>query len=80
MHSHLGLQEQSLLAAPLIVADPAEAGLDEQEVVLMLHDFSFRDPAEIMAGLRGGQGHSTAPAHRAWPGWTIAATPWARCR
>jgi FtsP/CotA-like multicopper oxidase with cupredoxin domain len=57
MHSHLGLQEQGLLAAPLIVADPAEAGLDEQEVVLMLHDFSFRDPAEIMAGLRGGQGH-----------------------
>lgn len=56
MHSHLGLQEQRLLAAPLIVADPAEAGLDEQEVVLMLHDFSFRDPAEIMAGLRGSQG------------------------
>ncbi|MGO4128295.1 multicopper oxidase family protein [Inquilinus sp. YAF38] len=56
MHSHLGLQEQNLLAAPLIVADPAEAGLDEQEVVLMLHDFSFRDPAEIMAGLRGSQG------------------------
>lgn len=56
MHSHLGLQEQGLLAAPLIVADPAEAGLDEQEVVLMLHDFSFRDPAEIMAGLRGAQG------------------------
>ncbi|WP_238578714.1 multicopper oxidase family protein [Inquilinus limosus] len=60
MHSHLGLQEQSLLAAPLIIADPAEAGLDEQEVVLMLHDFSFRDPAEIMAGLRGGQGHGMA--------------------
>lgn len=60
MHSHLGLQEQGLLAAPLIVADPAEAGLDEQEVVLMLHDFSFRDPAEIMAGLRGGQGHGMA--------------------
>ncbi|MBW8725692.1 MAG: multicopper oxidase family protein [Inquilinus limosus] len=60
MHSHLGLQEQRLLAAPLIIADPAEAGLDEQEVVLMLHDFSFRDPAEIMAGLRGGQGHGMA--------------------
>ncbi|MGO1080235.1 multicopper oxidase family protein [Inquilinus sp. CA228] len=56
MHSHLGLQEQNLLAAPLIVADPAEAGRDEQEVVLMLHDFSFRAPAEIMAGLRGSQG------------------------
>jgi FtsP/CotA-like multicopper oxidase with cupredoxin domain len=60
MHSHLGLQEQRLLAAPLIIVDPAEAGLDEQEVVLMLHDFTFRDPAEIMAGLRGGQGHGMA--------------------
>ncbi len=80
MHSHLGLQEQSLLAAPLIVADPAEAGLDEQEVVLMLHDFSFRDPAEIMAGLRGGRATARRRPTRAWPGWTIAATPWARCR
>jgi len=60
MHSHVGLQEQRLLAAPLIVADPAEAGLDEQEVVLMLHDFTFRDPAEILAALRGGQGHGMA--------------------
>lgn len=54
MHSHLGLQEQRLLAAPLIVRDPAEAGLDEQEVVVMLHDFTFRDPEEVLAGLSGG--------------------------
>lgn len=53
MHSHVGLQEQQLLAAPLIVTDPAEAGLDEQAVVILLHDFSFRDPAEILAGLGG---------------------------
>lgn len=52
MHSHVGLQEQQLLAAPLIVTDPAEAKLDEQPVVLMLHDFSFRSPEEIFAGLR----------------------------
>jgi FtsP/CotA-like multicopper oxidase with cupredoxin domain len=57
MHSHVGLQEQRLMAAPLIVHDPADAGLDEQEVVVMLHDFSFRDPDEILAGLRGGMGH-----------------------
>ncbi len=54
MHSHLGLQEQNLLAAPLIVRDPDERGLDEQDVVLMLHDFTFRDPDEILAGLGGG--------------------------
>jgi FtsP/CotA-like multicopper oxidase with cupredoxin domain len=60
MHSHLGFQEQLLLSAPLVIADPAEAGLDEQEVVLMLHDFTFRDPAEIMAELRGTTGHDMA--------------------
>lgn len=57
MHSHVGLQEQLLLAAPLIVRDPAEAHLDEREVVVLLHDFSFRDPQEILAGLGGGMVH-----------------------
>jgi FtsP/CotA-like multicopper oxidase with cupredoxin domain len=52
MHSHQGLQEQRLLAAPLILRDPAEADLDEQEVVVLLGDFSFKDPMEILAGLR----------------------------
>jgi len=56
MHSHFGLQEQLLLAAPLIVRDPAEAREDRQEIVVLFHDFSFRDPAEILAELRGG-GH-----------------------
>ncbi len=56
MHSHLGLQEQQLLAAPLIVRDPAEAGLDEQEVVMLLHDFSFRTPEEIFEELRRNAG------------------------
>jgi FtsP/CotA-like multicopper oxidase with cupredoxin domain len=54
MHSHYELQEQQLLAAPLIVRDPAEAHLDEQEVVVMLHDFTFRDPDEILNELRQG--------------------------
>jgi FtsP/CotA-like multicopper oxidase with cupredoxin domain len=56
MHSHVGLQEQQLLAAPLIVRDPADAARDEQEVVVLLHDFTFRDPAAILAGLSGGMG------------------------
>ena len=57
MHAHT-LQEQALLAAPLIVADPADDGLDEQEVVILLHDFSFTSPAELLAGLikKGGTG------------------------
>ena len=56
MHSHLGLQEQQLLAAPLIVRDQSEAGVDEQDVVVLLHDFSFRSPDEILGELRQGAG------------------------
>jgi FtsP/CotA-like multicopper oxidase with cupredoxin domain len=46
MHSHLGLQEQNLLAAPLIVRETSEPVFDEQEHVVMLHDFTFRDPGQ----------------------------------
>ena len=53
MHSHHGLQEQSLLTAPFIVHDVAELREDRQEVVLMLHDFTFRTPDEVLAGLTG---------------------------
>ena len=51
MHAHT-LQEQVLLAAPLIVADPADAAKDEQEIVILLHDFSFSSPEELLAGLK----------------------------
>lgn len=52
MHSHQGLQEAFLLAAPLIVHDPADQARDEQEIVLFLSDFSFTPPKEIYAKLR----------------------------
>ncbi len=52
MHSHQGLQEQSLLSGPLIIADPADAALDEQEIVAEIADFSFREPEAIYAELR----------------------------
>ncbi|HEY2051538.1 MAG TPA: multicopper oxidase domain-containing protein [Caulobacteraceae bacterium] len=51
MHSHHGLQEQSLFSAPLIVHDAAGDREDRQEVVLMLHDFTFRALDEVLAGL-----------------------------
>jgi FtsP/CotA-like multicopper oxidase with cupredoxin domain len=60
MHSHLGLQGQRMLAAPLIVRNPAEAADDVQEVVVLFHDFTFRDPEEILAGLKGS-GHASMP-------------------
>jgi FtsP/CotA-like multicopper oxidase with cupredoxin domain len=50
MHSHQGLQEQRLMAAPLIIRDDGDA--DRQEIVIMLHDFTFRSPDEVLAGLR----------------------------
>lgn len=62
MHSHT-LSEQQLLAAPM-VAREADAG-DVQDVVVMLHDFAFRTPQEILAELGGSDvhaGHGTAPA------------------
>src|ERR1700738_1924381 len=37
MHSHHGLQEQSLMTAPLIVHSAEDMRADRQEVVLMLH-------------------------------------------
>lgn len=55
MHSHHDLQEQSLMAAPLIVRTAEDAAADTQEVTVLLHDFSFCDPAEILAGLTGGK-------------------------
>jgi FtsP/CotA-like multicopper oxidase with cupredoxin domain len=53
MHSHHELQEQRLMTAPLIVHDKAVLREDRQEVVLMLHDFTFREPDEVLAGLVG---------------------------
>src|SRR5215471_906303 len=43
MHSHQGLQEQLLMAAPLIISDHRDQ-TDQQEVVLELADFSFAPP------------------------------------
>lgn len=53
MHAHT-LQEQALLAAPLIVRRADEQSADEQEVVVLLHDFSFTPASEILAKLKGG--------------------------
>jgi FtsP/CotA-like multicopper oxidase with cupredoxin domain len=53
MHSHQGLQEQELLAAPLIIRDARDRP-GQQEVVVMLADFSFTPPKQIFEGLRKG--------------------------
>ncbi len=67
MHSHHGLQAQQLLAAPLIVRSAGDVQADRQEVTVLLHDFSFREPAEILANLV----RPAAPAG-AMPGMAMA--------
>src|SRR5258705_1569082 len=60
MHSHQGMQEQSLMTAPLIVRNAEDMRADRQEVVLMLHDFSFQTPEELLAGLTKSNGSQSA--------------------
>jgi FtsP/CotA-like multicopper oxidase with cupredoxin domain len=52
MHSHFGLQEQNLLAAPLIVREKSAIQAGLQEVVMFLEDFSWTRPSLIFEELR----------------------------
>lgn len=52
MHSHYGLQEQKLLAAPLILRDSNDKNTHLQDIILFLSDFSFRNPQDIFKELR----------------------------
>ncbi|MFS8113964.1 multicopper oxidase family protein [Rhizobium jaguaris] len=60
MHAHT-LQEQNLLAAPLIVRTADDLKRDEQEVVVLLHDFSFLSAEELLAKLKGNAAHGAMP-------------------
>ena len=52
MHSHFGLQEQNLLAAPLIVRETEAIRSGRQEVVVLFEDFSWTKPATLLERLR----------------------------
>lgn len=56
MHSHVPMQEMQLLAAPLIVRRKEDVTADRQEVVMFLHDLSFKTPQEVMAEIHAGHG------------------------
>lgn len=56
MHSHFSLQEQLQLSAPLIIHDPEDANIANQEAILFLSDFSFKSPSEIYRNLRCKKG------------------------
>jgi FtsP/CotA-like multicopper oxidase with cupredoxin domain len=59
MHSHIPVQEMELLAAPLIVRRAEDLAADRQEVVILLHDLSFRPAEEVLAEITGGMGGMT---------------------
>jgi FtsP/CotA-like multicopper oxidase with cupredoxin domain len=65
MHSHVPVQEMQLLAAPLIVRAPEDLAADRQEVVMFLHDFSFKSPEEVLAEISGGHGAGGHAQHGA---------------
>ncbi|HUN00898.1 MAG TPA: multicopper oxidase domain-containing protein [Halothiobacillus sp.] len=79
MHSHEGLQEQQLMTAPLIVRDIASLSADTQEIVLMLNDFSFKTPDELLAGLTknsamGGMGGMGSGGMGNMPGMSMGSS------
>src|SRR6266576_3485428 len=53
MHSHYGLQEQQLLSAPMVIRSAAQAKVADAEFTVMLSDFSFTSPQDILKGLVG---------------------------
>ncbi|MEI7874430.1 MAG: multicopper oxidase family protein [Alphaproteobacteria bacterium] len=66
MHSHFSLQEQDLLAAPLIVRETEAIRSGRQEVVVLFEDFSWTLPEALFEKLRqtkmGGMAMSMDPA------------------
>jgi FtsP/CotA-like multicopper oxidase with cupredoxin domain len=53
MHSHYGLQEQQLLSAPMVIRSAAQSKVADAEFTVMLSDFSFTSPQDILKGLMG---------------------------
>src|SRR5215470_11661089 len=54
MHSHYGLQEQLYNSAPLIIWTPEERAKAVRQVVVMLSDFSFTPPEQVLKRLKSG--------------------------
>ncbi|WP_226627816.1 multicopper oxidase family protein [Alloyangia pacifica] len=67
MHSHIPQQEIAMLAAPLIVRSAEDVAADRQEVVMFLHDFSFKSPEEVLAEASGSTGGHHGGAHAPAP-------------
>ena len=66
MHSHYGLQEQLYNSAPLIIWTPEERAKADRQVVVMLSDFSFTPPEQILRGLKGGMQMASNETESGW--------------
>lgn len=75
MHSHFGLQEQDLLAAPLIVRETEAIRSGRQEVVVLFEDFSWTRPATILERLRQPPSGSMASGGMAPGGMKMSMDP-----
>jgi FtsP/CotA-like multicopper oxidase with cupredoxin domain len=51
LHSHYGLQEQQLLSAPMVIRSPKQSKVPDAEFTVMLSDFSFTSPKDILKSL-----------------------------
>jgi FtsP/CotA-like multicopper oxidase with cupredoxin domain len=68
MHSHYGLQEQQLLSAPMVIRSAAQSRVADAEFTVMLSDFSFTSPQDILKGLVGkAQGMKTKQLDKGMP-------------
>lgn len=54
LHSHYGLQEQLLAAAPLILESEAQNAKADEQYTVLLSDYSFTSSAKILERLKGG--------------------------
>jgi len=54
MHSHYGLQEQLLAAAPLILGGEEQNAKADEQYVILLGDYSFKPPGQILRQLKAG--------------------------
>lgn len=59
LHSHYKLQEQKLMAAPLIIHDPSEPL--EKEALMFIQDFTFKDPKIVYEQLRNNLQKNAMP-------------------
>src|SRR5260370_35546913 len=54
MHVHVGLEEQLVAAAPLILQNEAQQTKADEQYVVLLGDYSFKAPGEILEKLKAG--------------------------